>query len=214
MIFEKIENFQIDIEKLRAHLWNQVVNASDPVMQGPAFGGWSVLSSQGSVEDGWQQGHLCFKEVDGKMVWDEELAKSLGFVPEYEHKNPTPICTGYLAEIMKKIYQMKFNPRRARISILKPKSQTDLHMDAKPGNYAVRLHIPIVTNEKALFCTQDEGDVHLPADGSAYLLRVDRLHQAVNFGDLDRYHLIMQVWDVGQNSKFHQYQISPDEAQK
>jgi hypothetical protein len=127
-------------------------------------------------------------------------------VPDYEHKNPTPICTGYLAEVMQKIMNLSLEPCRARISLLKAQGETSWHIDSQPGTYAVRLHIPIVTNEKAKFCTESEGAAHLPEDGSAYLLRVDRFHQAINHGAEDRYHLIMQVWDRDGISRFHQYQ--------
>lgn len=207
MIYEKIEDLDIDIDKLRDHLLLNVLPNFEPTMQSTSFGGWSVQSAEGTCDDGWQQGHLCFKEVDGKMVYDYKMAREIKFVPEVKHRKPTPICTGYLAEVMEKISRLRFFPRRARISILTAGGYTDWHMDAKPGTYAVRLHIPIITNPEAVFAVED-GAAHMPADGSAYLVRVDRLHQARNGGKENRYHLIMQVWDSAHVSQNHRYETS------
>jgi len=69
------------------------------------------------------------------------------------------------------------------------------HVDAAKETW--RLHIPIVTNSDSLFEWQREDgtieSVHLPADGSAWLVRVDVNHRAVNRGkgNSSRVHLLM-----------------------
>jgi hypothetical protein len=56
------------------------------------------------------------------------------------------------------------------------------HTDANEETW--RLHIPIITNPSAFFEWQlPDGrleSLHLPADGSAWLVRVDITHRAVN----------------------------------
>ena len=214
LICEKLKGVDFDVDRLRYYLLENVIPKYTPVMQGPAFGGWSILSRTGTYVDGWQQGHTCWKTVDGKLVFDRELAKEIGVVADHEHKNPTEICSGYLGEVMERLTDLKFFPRRARISVLRPGGRTDWHRDAKPDVYAVRLHIPIITNPHCEFLTEDEGSVHMPADGSAYLVRVNRLHQAVNLGDADRYHLITQAWDVGHRSDHYRYSPTPDDIKR
>lgn len=57
MVSEKI-NFKFDIEKIQDHFFTHVLN-KEFTRQSAAFGGWSVLSSNGEISDGWQRGHLC-----------------------------------------------------------------------------------------------------------------------------------------------------------
>lgn len=205
MIAEKIDCLKVDIDRLRAHLLEKVLPFADPIMQSEIFGGWSILSATGKYDDGWQLGHTCYREEEGKLVFDREIAQAIGLKPTSDHKNPTEICTGYLQEVMQEIEKLGFRPRRARITVLHPGGDTDWHYDCAPETYAVRLHIPIITNPECQFLTADEGGMHLPADGSAYLLRVNRLHQAINHGHEKRYHIITDVWDTRQISQYHRY---------
>lgn len=206
MIFERLENFTVDIEKLQRHLLDSVIPFAPPVMLNDHFGGWSVFSAEGTYKDGWQSGHSCLRQEGSRMVFDEELAKQIGLKPILEYKKPTEICTGYLLEVMTRLEELKLYPRRARISLIAPGGETIWHYDGPKEEYSVRLHIPILTNEHCFFATE-EGNAHLPADGSAYLLRVNRLHRAVNHGMSDRYHLIADVWDVDHISQFHRYLV-------
>ena len=70
-----------------------------------------------------------------------------------------------------------------------------LHTDALRETW--RLHIPIITNPNCFFEWQRADgsieSVHLPADGSAWLVRVDLSHRAVNRSNepSTRVHLLM-----------------------
>lgn len=201
MIYEILENVKFDVAKLTTHLHNHVLTLP-PVMQSQHFGGWSVLSSDGSYLDGWHQAHKCYREEQGKTIFDLDKAAQIGLKKTVEYRHPTEICTGYLLEVIEQIRALGLHPSRARISVLRPRSKSSYHRDGQPDEYAVRLHIPIVTNEQCIFhCEQ--GDAHLPADGSAYFLRVNRMHQVFNHSDFDRYHLIMNVYDLNGVSKHH-----------
>ena len=88
---------------------------------------------------------------------------------------PTEICHGHLAEVIDAIRDSGLHPMRARISVLKSGGQSSVHRDAPDGEYAVRQHIPLMTNEAGTFACE-EGSAHLAADESTNLLRVNRVH--------------------------------------
>jgi len=52
-----------------------------------------------------------------------------------------------------------------------------------------RLHIPIVTNEHC-FLVFEDGTMHLPATGKAYIIDTTRYHSAMNASKQDRIHII------------------------
>lgn len=192
-------DFKFDILKLQKHL-QETVFCLPITAQSEAFGGWSVLSSKGDYRDGWQKGHFLYNPNIGEEK-KSEIQKTLT-KPFSEYTTETEICTGYLKEVIDFIRSKDLKPARARISRLASGHSSSWHIDSQDHTYFVRLHIPIFTNEKCFFQTRDESQ-HLPADGSAYFLYVNREHRVVNDGDTDRYHLIMDVVDLNQNSKFH-----------
>lgn len=185
MISEKI-NFNFDIQKLRIHL-EDIVFKKEITRQSSAFGGWSVLSSNGDYKDGWQKAHLSNQPS----------------VKFYQYKMETEICTGYLLDIIKKIRSLDLDPSRARLIKLSAGMSSVWHTDASPETYAVRLHIPIITNEGCYFETRNERE-HLPADGSGYFIAVNREHRVINEGSIDRIHLVMNVEDKRPITQFHQ----------
>lgn len=191
MFFEQW-NTQFDIEKLRSQL-SQITNQWKPVLQSAAFGGWSVLSSNGSYTDGWHRG---FVGLDQKMSLEDfrnQTQKNNGLHSD-QYCHPTEICNGYLKEIIDYIGSKNLRPSRARIIRLEPHSACAWHRDAPDGIYSVRLHVPIVTNPNAFFETEN-AQVHFPADGNSYFISVDRMHRVVNHGEEPRFHLVMNVTD-------------------
>lgn len=66
------------------------------------------------------------------------------------------------------------------------------HRDAPSEIPFYRLHIPILTNPKCLF-VWEEKKLHLEANGSAYIVCVNKMHKVVNHGDSDRFHLVMDI---------------------
>lgn len=202
--FERAPGLQFDIERLRKHLFDAVIPAFPILMQGPWFGGWSVYSSNGCYDNGFEQGHKAFTQQDGKDVYDADKAASLGVRRVADYRYPTQICHGYLGMVMTTILEGGWRPRRARITIMKPGGGTSWHRDGADTDYAIRMHIPIVTNKDCHFSTRTER-YHMPADGSAYIVRVNCEHQAVNHGDADRYHLIMNVWDYKGVTEFNRF---------
>lgn len=202
MIYEKAP-FKFDIEKLKDHL-EKFVFPLQPVFQSEAFGGWSVLSSDGSYKDGWHKGHRIFDTNLPKEIVLDSLRKE-NAKRSTEYVFPTEICVGYLQQVVEQLTSAGLEPHRARIIQLAAKSSSIWHRDALDSVYSVRLHIPIITNSGCYFETEDERD-HLSADGSAYFLYVNRMHRVVNAGDSHRYHLVIDVKDSSNITQFHRYQ--------
>ncbi len=75
---------------------------------------------------------------------------------------------------------------RIRLMNLRPVSCLSLHVDP-----TVRLHIPIETNENCLFVFRDQVPIHMPADGSVYVVDTRFQHTVIN-GDkkMSRIHFV------------------------
>ena len=202
MIYEKLK-YTVDIDQLKFHLQNYVLSKK-PMMVSAGFGGWSVLSATGEYTDGWSKGEQLYNPLFMPGTDIETRKKALGLFPLDQYTRPTEICHGYLSKVITDIQEMGLNPMRARLSILKAQSSSSRHKDGEPHEYAVRLHIPIITNQQCTFATDDE-QAHLPADGSVYVLHVNRWHQVFNKSQEDRIHLIMSIRDTSGVTQFHQY---------
>ncbi len=175
-----------DLEKLRQHVIDYVLPLPSE-QQNYAFGGWSVLSSDGSYKDGWHKGHLIY---EGKT--DEEISKLRQEmkIGQKKYDKPTEICHGYLQYVMDELLPIK--PHRARIIRLRAGTESVWHRDTKEDDLMYRLHIPIITNEKCFYMTTQE-KTHMPATGDCYIIRVNQLHRVVNYGTEDRLHLVMDA---------------------
>ena len=202
---------QFDIKKLRADFEKHVLNVGDAIIQGEEygskFGGWSVLSANGDWKNGMTSGQLAFSgnKIDYKIALEKEINH------EFNYKQKTKLCVDYIEEVIDTLDNMGLYPRRARFTVLKSGGESTIHKDTlKTTDYATRIHIPIITNDKCVHILYDNDmneidRIHMPADGSAYILKVNHYHQIINESDEDRFHLIMNSWDtngVTENMKF------------
>ncbi len=202
-MIEETLSLAFDIERLQAHVREHVLPLP-PVMAGKHFGGWSVLSSNGSYTDGWVGGHKIFDPEFLPGRSPQEKAEQLGLKRSSEYIQPTEICIGYLRDVITRIESLGLEPTRARLTVLKAQGQSARHTDGDAEEYCVRLHIPIFTNPACTFQTDAES-THLAASGHAYLIHVNRMHQVFNRGLEDRIHLIMDVRDRAHVSQYHRY---------
>src|ERR1700741_2935371 len=84
VIHEKIP-LTVHVDKLRQEFYTNVAHLP-PKMNGPMFGGWSMLSYTGEYTDGFQNGSACLRvDADGKTYFDRELAAQMGLHPDHEH---------------------------------------------------------------------------------------------------------------------------------
>ncbi|WP_256329597.1 MULTISPECIES: aspartyl/asparaginyl beta-hydroxylase domain-containing protein [unclassified Variovorax] len=176
VMFARLADFRIDAELLRQHFLAHVKPLpSTPYRDNRVdYIGWAVTSRDGTLEDGIRR--IPAKNARGVT--------------------PTDACSGYLARVMNALRSHGLTPFRARIMQLESEGEEmPLHNDAAKETW--RLHIPIITNPNCFFEWQRADgsieSVHLPADGSAWLVRVDVNHRAVNRSQQpsNRVHLLM-----------------------
>ena len=203
MIYELWQK-KFDIHRLQKHLFDFVLPL-EATYQSPAFGGWSVLSSDGSHTDGWHNGHTLYANTQPNTEYNIARLAEVGGKHSAEYVIPTDICHGYMEEVIKTIEDLQLFPRRARIIQLAAESESIWHRDAANSTYAVRMHIPLLTNDFCYFETENE-KAHLPADGSVYFLYVNRIHRVINNGKTHRYHLVMDITDKSNVTTYHRYQ--------
>jgi|SRR5690606_23303766 len=183
-LFAKVAGFECDVKALERHF-------RDTVSRFPAtnyrdnrvdYIGWAVTSRDGSLDDGVQR-ISTRPGANGKQN-------------NLRGKTRTAICTGALAATMDDLQGCGFTPYRARLmSLTNEGDAMPFHTDATTETW--RLHVPIATNDQCFFeWERDDGmidSVHLPADGSAWLVRVDIRHRAINRSNApsNRVHLLM-----------------------
>lgn len=208
MWYEKLD-YKVDIDRLRKEVEDNVFTLGSQVIQGEefetpqyrGFGGWSLLTRTGDWHDGWEVYHSDDKETNDLFFpngqYNYKAMKFLNVAHDsgLEHDKPTPGCVGYIAEVINDLEELGFYPRRARVSCLQAHSKSLVHRDAVTDNYMARIHIPLITNEKCIHMC-DGQNLHMPADGSVYMIWVNVWHQIRNDSDEDRYHIIMDAYDT------------------
>jgi len=203
MFYEKL-NIDVNLNSLRQSVEQYVFPLGDPIFQGDEygydnFGGWSLLSRNGDWREGWEvsafHGHPAEQLLTVNGQPNYPVHKFLNLSHSFEHVTPTRACQGYLHEVLDKITDLGFYPRRARVSLLRPGGATVLHSDALPSVYMARIHIPLWTDINCIHHC-DGIDLHMPADGSVYMLWVNRAHQVHNRSQHNRYHIIMDAYDT------------------
>ena len=203
MIYEKLPLI-FDIEKLKEY-YHETVIKFPPVVQGvqgnSVWQAWAITSENGDYQDGCITNDFVQKTLpNGEVMLDKEKTK--GYRAPQVHVNYTQVGTGYVREIIEQIKAYGLNPCRARWAGLVAGKSTLWHRDEEDQNYRVFLHIPVITHSSCLFETK-EGSVHLPADGSGYLLAVNRMHRGVNPSDQDKIHVMMDIVDNSGVTKHH-----------
>lgn len=202
------ENFEtlsipFDIHRLRDEFLNNTKNLP-AVMVGPYFGGWSVTSSNGDYRDGFATQKPF---IDANETTIEEVRQTLqevGFKGPQFYRTPTSLCVGEIKKVIDYLNENDFYPCRARFTILKKGGSTPFHRDYPEWLYGVRLHIPIITNEFCFFEYENERQ-HLNADGSAYLLKINKTHRVENSGSEDRIHFLCDFFDTKQKTRFNKF---------
>jgi hypothetical protein len=223
MFYQKLQ-FKFDIEKLKKNLYDDVIPLGEPFYQGreygyaDAFGGWSLLSYSGHWRDGWEIGHVMNEEYrhlfyNKNNIPNYKAMKYINYANPMEHKVKTEACVGEISKAIDYIDSLGLTPRRARVTVLNPKTTGVHHADGSSDEYMARLHIPLVTNENCIH--ECEGQkLHMPADGSCYILWVNRYHNIFNDSDVKRYHIIMDVYDTKGVTEEFKFNGNIDDMQK
>lgn len=216
MFFEKLD-YTVDIEALKKEVRESVFTLGDQVIQGEeyetpqyhGFGGWSILSADGTYQDGWESIQLNDGNTMESFMPTEELIfkayKYMNICDGIEHKNQTEACVGEIKKVIDDLRNLGFEPCRARVTCLKAGSKSLVHKDAEETEYMARIHIPLWTNEKCVHICQGM-NLHMPADGGVYILWTNRWHQIRNDSNEDRYHIIMDAYDTKKITKNFKYE--------
>jgi hypothetical protein len=210
-------NVQFDIDKLRKEVEENVFTLGDQVIQGKeyetknyhGFGGWSILSKNADWREGWEviqnehglnlENFLPTKELITKSYKHFDISHSL------EHDKPTQACVGEIKKVIDELRNLGLEPRRARITCLQPHCKSLVHKDSESTDYMARIHIPLWTNKKCVHICQGR-NLHMPADGSAYIMWVNLWHQIRNDSDEPRYHIIMDAYDTKKITQYFKYE--------
>lgn len=186
VLFFRLKDFKVDIHKMRRDFEASIrdVPAIPYHHAGVPYEGWAITSRDGSASDG-------VKRISGK-------ARVLNGVKVEDATIQTELCTDFISDILKQLEARGLKCFRVRY--MKMGSEgfgMNFHRDAKRESW--RLHIPLYTNKHCFFEWETKGrgkvEKHLPADGSAYLVRVDELHRGVNYspGNAERIHFLLSL---------------------
>ena len=121
----------------------------------------------------WTKPNHTSKEVERADFIDEEAYKE--FIEDFKET-----YFEYIYNVLSKRYQLG----RVRILKKEPRSTLSWHRDPEP-----RLHIPIFTNLGSRIVVKDEA-IHMPADGSVWIINATQYHTAFNGGEEDRVHIV------------------------
>jgi hypothetical protein len=190
MILKLERNY--DLQKLRSLVFAAEAFGPPYLKNRGFWGGWSLTSSNGDVYDGWQSGEKMFD----RNVSDEEQLRILSGFLDRRFNTKTPIYDDYIDSIVSDLAAAHVSVERIRLVVLVPHPETAAywHQDSTPPRhlFKLRLHVPIITNDRCFFEYKDKR-VHLPADGSAYVIDVGVPHRVLNLSGENRYHLMMDL---------------------
>lgn len=78
-----------------------------------------------------------------------------------------------------------------RLAIIVAGQEIAMHDDRQDDTFIARVHVPVITNDKAVMVFEDE-EVHMPT-GFAYTMDIDVMHGIANRGSEDRIHFFFDV---------------------
>jgi hypothetical protein len=169
-----VENFNIDIEKLRSETTN-LLNSVE----------WNIHNQ------------LCFLNTGDSLP---DLNQGVGNIFSVGYpisglleSDFTKFNPNYLDSIFYEIWKnFPYPITRMRLMRVPPKRCYSMHTD---GIGEVRYHLAIFTNPEAYFVYKNPTSMnHIPADGKFYRVNVEPVHSAVNFSPSeDRIHLVLNA---------------------
>lgn len=184
-----------------------------PVVRSAAISGWAIQATNGSYQDGWSH-DFCPYNGPGNSgpMWIPETDYESALSPIQNYVLETEIQSAEIKSLLYRLSELGLQPRKARIIKLSKNSSSQWHIDGSARFYQVRLHIPLLTNDKCFFETE-EGRIHMAMNGGAYLVHINKKHRIINDGDEDRYHFVVNIWDTKHISDHHKYFPELNEGQ-
>lgn len=156
---------------------------------------WETASyTQMSLTD-WDPSYSLEKRTEmSGSDWDKRIAKRNTKADERWYRKKVSNIPSYLESVIQSCGGESVH--RVRFAKLSKQSAIKPHIDYDT-TYGVRLHIPIITNEKCYLAGIDsngkEQKFYMPADGGVWFVNPGLRHWAVNDSNEDRIHLILSV---------------------
>lgn len=218
--YEILKNIKFDVKKLY-EVTKEIEESFDPYfLNNSCLGGWSIQKQPNGegVTSTFGGIHAARKkltpeqeaESTSKLEIDPELAKKQNYQPEMNYTIRTPACVGYLNTVLDTFEKIRLPFYRTRLIKTAPYGQTAPHYDQHPGKYFVRIQIPIYSPPEFKMIIEDN-EYHWPADGSAYIIRADKLHGSINRSNEARYTLLASIYDF--DGITENYQCTPEEKE-
>jgi|AntAceMinimDraft_5_1070358.scaffolds.fasta_scaffold05849_3 quercetin dioxygenase-like cupin family protein len=207
--------WQFNTDRMKAELQN-IINLTSTV-HADGLTGISLTSRTGDILSGFEytpkimyppfHTQLMTEEYP-KIFFDLDICKTIPVYHMLDYDVPTPALTGYFKEIHNFLVANNCNPRRMRLSCLTPGRTIPKHSDG--GGF--KLHIPIVTDPDVVFNVNNKN--YILEEGNVYIVDVGVHHFYVNNSDIDRWHLICDVYDTGHNFEIGNYTQEEFEIEK
>jgi len=189
-----------DVEKLKQDL--EIIKQQQGRIHADALQGISLTSKTGDVRSGFEYTpkimHPAIElqnlnEEYPEIYFDLEQCRKDKVYHMLDYNLPTSALFGYFKQVHDFLVEKNCNPRRMRLSCLTPMRTIPLHSDG--GGF--KIHIPIITHPSVKFTIQDKSFYLEP--GMAYCVDVGVSHTVYNGSNIDRWHLICDIYDIGSN---------------
>lgn len=135
-------------------------------------------------ENNLMQYGLLGRNTDDGIDYGEGRSKCISKIQLWNIWRHPEDNSGPLAKLLARLHEYKIC--RTRVMRMTSKVCYSWHIDETP-----RIHVPLVTNPHAFLIVNDESK-HLEA-GKLWLVDTAKYHTAMNCGDVDRYHLVLEV---------------------
>lgn len=196
ILYGRVAGFRADVPRLAAY-YEEVICKVPPTQyhdNNASYEGWAITSRDGTTADG-------VRRIERGGAATAAATAPAPPAPTGKGTVPTLLHAGALADTLDKLAALGLRHFRARVMRLSNEGfEMKWHRDADKESW--RLHVPILTNSHSVFEWKlDDGTVHrvhMPADGGAFLIRVDKLHRAINNGPpgATRVHLLMSLGEA------------------
>jgi hypothetical protein len=178
-------NFQVNLAKLISYY--EILKTEFRTMQ------WNWIEHGADIKPEWQTRVLASSGGDLPYGWGlQSNLKDINIpCPPYDvsiHNKVEYRDTNMIFGDIERLKQFVPYSYRWSIAVQPPNGSVARHTDQEDED---TIHIPIITNTDAVF--NFNSPIHMPANGSAYLLHTEYPHDTVNRGSTDRVHLIFRI---------------------
>lgn len=168
-----------------------------------------VDTSEGYIKANWQWfSRSDMSAKDRRSHYRKNLHNTRDAVNpsvETSYTKINQLSDSYMKKILSKF---KGRVTRVRWAVANPGMKLKPHFDYDTV-YAVRYHLPVLTNPDAVMCIERDGKiqkVHAPVDGRTWFLNQGWKHWIENNGNTPRVHLIVSV--IGQQDTMQMTEVS------